>query len=77
MAFAENGDPVIGIKSGTVYCLASSNTAPEGLIDLDDYPQSMAFRRGEIFIARTLNEGPRAKIVVERPPQSLAPCHAR
>lgn len=53
MAFAENGDLVIGSKSGRVYRLPPPYTAPEVLVNLDDYPHSVAFRKGEIVIART------------------------
>jgi glucose/arabinose dehydrogenase len=53
MAFAENGDLVIGSKSGRVYRLPPPYTSPEVLVSLDDYPHSVAFRQGEIVIART------------------------
>lgn len=53
MAFAENGDLVIGSKSGRVYRLSPPYTSPEVLVSLDDYPHSVAFRQGEIVIART------------------------
>ena len=53
MAFAENGDLVIGSQSGKVYRLSRPYTDPEVLVELEDYPHSVAFRRGEIFIART------------------------
>ena len=53
MAFADNGDLVIGSKSGRVYRLPPPYTSPEVLIRLDDYPHSVAFRKGEILIART------------------------
>ncbi len=53
MAFAGNGDLVIGSKSGRVYRLPPPYTSPEVLVSLDDYPHSVAFRQGEIFIART------------------------
>ncbi|MDH3513985.1 MAG: PQQ-dependent sugar dehydrogenase [Gammaproteobacteria bacterium] len=53
MAFADNGDLVIGSKSGRVYRLPPPYTSPEVLITLDDYPHSVAFRKGEILIART------------------------
>ncbi|MCR4301710.1 MAG: PQQ-dependent sugar dehydrogenase [Sulfuricaulis sp.] len=53
MAFADNGDLVIGSKSGRVYRLPPPYTSPEVLVSLDDYPHSVAIRQGEIFIART------------------------
>jgi len=53
MAFADNGDLIIGSKSGRVYRLAPPYTSPEVLVNLDDYPHSVAFRKGEIIIART------------------------
>jgi glucose/arabinose dehydrogenase len=52
MAFAENGDLVIGSKSGKVYRLSRPYTDPAVLVELDDYPHSVAFRGGEILIAR-------------------------
>lgn len=53
LTFAANGDLFIGSKSGKVYRLAAPYTAPEVLVALDDYPHSVAFRPGEILIART------------------------
>lgn len=51
--FADNGDLFIGSKSGRVYRAAPPYTSPEVLVRLDDYPHSVAFRKGEILIART------------------------
>lgn len=53
LSFGPNGDLFIGSKSGKVYRLAPPYTAPQVLVTLDDYPHSVAFRRGEILIART------------------------
>lgn len=53
LTFAANGDLFIGSRSGKVYRLPPPYTAPEVLITLDDYPHSVAFRKGEILIART------------------------
>ena len=53
MAFVSNGDLVIGSKSGRIYRLPPPYASPEVLIGLDDYPHSVAFRKGEILIART------------------------
>ena len=53
MAFADNGDLIIGSRSGRVYRLPPPYTSPEVLVILDDYPHNVAFRQGEILIART------------------------
>ncbi len=53
MTFAENGDLFIGSSSGRVYRLAAPYTTPEVLVTLNNYPHSVAIRRGEILIART------------------------
>ena len=53
LTFAANGDLFIGSKSGRVYRLPPPYTLPEVLVRLDDYPHSVAFRKGEILIART------------------------
>jgi len=53
MTFAENGDLFIGSSSGRVYRLAPPYTTPEVLVTLNNYPHSVAIRRGEILIART------------------------
>lgn len=53
MTFADNGDLFIGAKSGKVYRLPPPYTAPEVLVELNNYPHSVALRRGEILIART------------------------
>ena len=53
LSFADNGDLFIGSHSGKVYRLPPPYTAPQVLVTLDDYPHSVAFRRGEMLIART------------------------
>ncbi len=53
LTFAANGDLFIGSKSGDVYRLAPPYTSPEVLVHLSGYPHSVAFRAGEILIART------------------------
>lgn len=51
--FAPNGDLFIGSGSGAVYRLSPPYTAPTLLARLPGYPHSVAFRKGEILIART------------------------
>ena len=53
LVFAPNGDLFSGSKSGKVYRLPPPYTKPEVLVELDDYPHSVAFRPGEILIAQT------------------------
>ena len=53
LTFAANGDLFVGSKSGMVYRLPPPYTKAEVLVELDDYPHSVAFREGEILIART------------------------
>ncbi|MCR4332115.1 MAG: hypothetical protein NUV34_05345, partial [Sulfuricaulis sp.] len=53
LTFADNKDLFIGSKSGNIYRVPPPYTAPEVLVTLDGYPHSVAFRRGEILIART------------------------
>jgi glucose/arabinose dehydrogenase len=53
LTFATNGDLFAGSKSGKVYRLPPPYTKPEVLVVLGDYPHSVAFRQGEILIART------------------------
>lgn len=53
LAFAANGDLYAGSKSGTVYRLPPPYTKPEVLVELDGYPHGVAFRPGEILIAKT------------------------
>jgi glucose/arabinose dehydrogenase len=53
LTFAANGDLIIGSKSGRVYRAAPPYDWPEILIELPDYPHSVALRKGEILIAQT------------------------
>jgi len=53
LSFAENGDLFAGSRSGKVYRLQPPYTRAEVLIELDEYPHSIAFRKGEILIAQT------------------------
>jgi glucose/arabinose dehydrogenase len=53
LIFAENGDLFAGSRSGKVYRLPPPYTKAEVLVELGDYPHSVAFRPGEILIART------------------------
>ena len=53
LAFAANGDLFAGSKSGKVYRLPPPYTKPEVLVDLGGYPHGVAFRPGEILIAKT------------------------
>ena len=53
LTFAPNGDLFVGSKSGNVYRLTPPYTKPDVLVQLDDYPHSIAFRKDEILIART------------------------
>ncbi|MFA6903123.1 MAG: PQQ-dependent sugar dehydrogenase [Gallionellaceae bacterium] len=53
LTFAANGDLFAGSKSGKVYRLPPPYTKAEVLLELDDYPHSVAFRKGEMLIAQT------------------------
>ncbi len=53
LTFAANGDLFAGSRSGKVYRLPPPCTRAEACIELGDYPHSVAFRPGEILIART------------------------
>lgn len=53
LTFAANGDLFAGSKSGKVYRLPPPYTRAEVLLELGDYPHSVAFRPGEILIAQT------------------------
>ena len=53
LTFAANGDLFAGSKSGRVYRLPPPYTKAEVLVQLGDYPHSVAFRPGEILIAKT------------------------
>lgn len=53
LTFAANGDLFAGSHSGKVYRLPPPYTRAEVLVELGDYPHSVAFRPGEILIAKT------------------------
>jgi len=53
MTFVDNGDLLIGSQSGAVYRLAPPYSRPEVLVELDDYPHSVAYRDGRLYIAQT------------------------
>lgn len=53
LAFAANGDLFAGSKSGKVYRLPPPYTRPEVLVETGGYPHGVAFRPGEILIAKT------------------------
>ena len=53
LTFANDGDLIIGSKSGKIYRVPPPYTSPEVLVTLDGYPHSVALRRGEMLIART------------------------
>jgi len=53
MAFASNGDLFIGSKAGHVYRVPPPYTHPSIFVSPYGYPHSVAFRDGEMLIART------------------------
>ena len=53
LTFHANGDLFIGSKAGEIYRLAPPYDKPRVVIQLDDYPHSVAFRGQTMFIART------------------------
>ncbi len=53
LSFATNGDLFIGAKSGNVYRIPPPYTQPQVLLHTGGYPHSIAFRPGEILIAKT------------------------
>ena len=53
LTFLPNGDLLSGSRSGKIYRLAPPYTLAEVLVTLDDYPHSIAWRAGELLIART------------------------
>ncbi len=53
LAFEANGDLFAGSRSGKVYRLPPPYTRPQVLVEIGDYPHSVAFRPGEILIAKT------------------------
>lgn len=53
ITFAANGDLFLGSRSGSVYRLSPPYARPDVLLELSNYPHSVAFRKGEILIAQT------------------------
>ncbi len=53
LTFGENGDLFAGSKVGVVYRVPPPYTNPEVLVEVGDYPHSVAFREGQILIAKT------------------------
>jgi len=53
LAFSSNGDLFIGSKSGNVYRLSPPYTQPQVFLRMGGYPHSVAFRPGEMLIAKT------------------------
>ena len=53
LTFAANGDLFVGSKSGKVYRLPPPYDKPQVLMQMGGYPHSVAFRPGEILIAKT------------------------
>lgn len=53
LTFAANGDLFAGAKSGKVYRLPPPYSKAEVLVETGGYPHSVAFRPGEILIAKT------------------------
>lgn len=53
LSFSEDGEMFIGSKSGHVYRLKPPYRKPESLIRLEGYTHSVAWRQGELLIART------------------------
>lgn len=53
MHFMPNGDLLIGSGSGNVYRLPPPYREPQVLVRLSGYPHSVAYRDGELLIART------------------------
>lgn len=53
MTFAPDHALVIGSKGGVIWRLEPPYTEPRRLAELDHYPHSVAFRDGDILVART------------------------
>jgi len=53
LTFAANGDLLVGSKSGKVYRLTPPYTKAEVLVQLNQYPHSLALRGNELLIAQT------------------------
>lgn len=53
LTFNDSGELFAGSRSGHVYRFRPPYTHAEPIVELNDYPHSVAFRAGEILIART------------------------
>jgi glucose/arabinose dehydrogenase len=53
MEFLPNGELLIGSRSGKLYRLEPPYRRAEVLVELEDYPHSLAYRDGELLIAQT------------------------
>jgi len=53
LTFNDSGELFAGSRSGHVYRLLPPYTRAVSMVELNDYPHSIAFRPGEILIART------------------------
>jgi glucose/arabinose dehydrogenase len=53
MEFLPNGDLLVGSRAGKVYRLQPPYTRASILVELEDYPHSLAYRTGELLIAQT------------------------
>lgn len=53
MEFLPNGDLLIGSRAGNIYRLEPPYRHATILAELDDYPHSLAYRKGELLIAQT------------------------
>ena len=53
LTFATNGDLLVGSKSGKIYRLQPPYTQADVLVQLNNYPHSVALRKNEILIAQT------------------------
>lgn len=53
MTFVNNGDLLIGSRSGRIYRLSPPYHTPQILLELDDYPHSVVVRNNSMYIAQT------------------------
>jgi glucose/arabinose dehydrogenase len=53
MTFLPNGELLIGSRAGKAYRLPPPYTKADVLVELDDYPHSLAYRDGKLLIAET------------------------
>ncbi len=53
MEFLPNGVLLVGSRSGKVFRLEPPYTRASVLVELEDYPHSLAYREGELLIAQT------------------------